>query len=1664
MPFNHQMTRLLFFILTLFAGAELSAQSSSGRDGLYLENVGQWSDEVLYRYGGSGSVVDVTGEGLNIYLESEKGAHALQWRVRQGGALSPIGRGDRADGPKTGLLTGRGYQPIRSYRMLDAGEILPCVDLHLLVQESTPKYELHLAPGADPNAIVIDYLGARDIVREESGYLRVETTVGMVMEDPPVAWQVGPHGREPVAVEFTVDEDRGVRFLTGPYDRTRPLVIDPALRFSTYLGGNSDDVGRAVVTAADGSIFVVGSSLSFDYPTTPGAFDRSRDSIGGSRDLFVSKFDQTGGRLLWSTWISASGSDDPIGGVKIAPDGNLLIAGVTTSRDYPVTPGVLQDSLTGKVDGFVTKLDSSGRQLIWSTYYGGEENDSVVAFDIDTQGRIVLGGFSRSTDLAFPAGSVQGSNAGGADLFLARLTSDGTSLVNGTWLGDVGDDITTDIVVGRGGETYLTGVTRSDLFPTTPDALSSTRSGGIDGVVLQLSFDLSRLDWSTYIGGTRDDRPEGIAIDTGRFVLITGKTASADFPDDVVGVDSGSWFVTSFRISDRAVEFSTTLSEDTVSGGVDAMFDRSGRPILTGTTSNGLFPTSANARRIGPRGGVDVALVRLSSNGRSIERAAVIGGSLDDRPARGTAQVGDNELLITGLTRSTDFPLGRFPYDPLRNVEVVSSATDAFLLGWQIDELPNLVGPILVSVDTLLCETSIRDTFYVYNDGEGSFTIFANQLRSSTGPFRLIEPADVTSLLVVPGDSVRYIIEYSDQGVGSGENEVLIFSTDSIGGRSPYVVPITGARVAPSIAASSTVVEYGPVPTCALDTITVQLRNNGRGAVNVRAPIFIPGTGAFRVAENVTFPLRIPQDEAREVPIIFDPMVTGTISDIARFTIQECRFSEIEVRLEGTGSSINVEGLPDSVDLGEIPACASGVDTVLTFVNSGPSRLRLTEVVGSRPEVVILSPTGANNVDPGDTVRAVLRLIPTDIGETVGSVSFRFMPCDSIITLPVRVARKEAGVPIPRVQQVDFGLLESCAPGSEFHDVPLVIDNPTSSLVDLEDPLLAIPFEIVGLGLPDQIEPNGRVSYRLRFRPSVEGVSRDTFRLVFRSGSCVDTIRVPLRGEYRHPRLEPVEDSIDLGLLGPCAIESVTTISYRNASSQPLTLRSLDLPADVELDQPGLPLSLDPGDTARLQLRVVPLRSGPFEFRVALLVGPCNDTVVIRLAGEAEGVVTAVDSRAIDFPPTLGCTPIVLQHDTVRLFWTGSSNDPVTVRSVRLRGDGTAGFTIENLAALTGSIVPEGGDLPIALSFGSSEYVDHIDTIEIVVDPCGDTILIPLTGSTRFPTFSVSGAAFGQVNVGDAPQQSLVIGNESGVPLEFSVRALPPPPYQADTNGLNLPRIVLPGEVLVIPVTFAPMTTGQFTDSLLLTLSEGCSYLRNIRLDGEGINPVLEAELCVRGTYLEPGRTGDTAIVEIQSDRTLQLPAPVDLSLTLRFDPTRVDVVDILGGTLEEVDITRGEARFTIFGLQRIPEDLPAVSLRLLAGEDLFTLVGLDSATVIGGSSFRPLLCDTSAVVSISMNCLVSGVSLGAFPSRILPPAPNPVGERLHLTFQQLEDAETRITIFDASGREVLRPVDTRLRGGRYTIEVDLSELSAGVYLVGLEAGSWFGTERFIKE
>lgn len=562
----------------------------------------------------------------------------------------------------------------------------------------------------------------------------------------------------------------------------------------------------------------------------------------------------------------------------------------------------------------------------------------------------------------------------------------------------------------------------------------------------------------------------------------------------------------------------------------------------------------------------------------------------------------------------------------------------------------------------------------------------------------------------------------------------------------------------------------------------------------------------------------------------------------------------------------------------------------------------------------------------------------------------------------------------------------------------------------------------------------------------------------FTVGGCADTLHVWLTGTHVIPELETDTERIDLGLLEGCVSSLDTAFVLHNPSARAITIEERLLTPGLALLSPALPQTIEPGDSLRIAVRFRPDRAGASTESIRLLTSPCSDTLEVEVTGTIEGVVVAADRDSLIFAPQLACDPPVFRHDTLSLSWSGVSGAPVAIRSVRLVGS-SGEIRLLDSTALVGAEIPAGGSLDVPLTFASSIVGEHRDTLEVVLAPCGDTLLIPLRGNIVLPDLIVGSGLFGNVSVGGSGSRVISITNNSPLPLELDVSALPGLPFEADLTGITFPLTLQPGELLTIPVTFMPKVEGGITDSLTLQLSNGCDYLRKIYLSGTGTGNDRRIEFCIRGLYSEPGHNGDTVEIRIEAEEQDISGSPVDLDFHVRFDPLRFQYVGPVNGTTRNVDERAGTAVIRGSGVERLPDDLPSVRLRLLAGAAPFALVGLDSVALVGGDGVEPLRCDTVAVVTIIDRCFISGISLGRFPNGIDKVAPNPADETVEITFQQLEDAVTTITLWDASGREVGRPLDSFMPGGRYSVRFGVADLPPGLYLFRIEAGTWSRTE-----
>ncbi len=300
-----------------------------------------------------------------------------------------------------------------------------------------------------------------------------------------------------------------------------------SLLWSTFLGGGDGDCGHALALDLSGNSVLTGGTASSNFPTTPGAYDRSYN--GGVVDAFVAELSSTGSSLLWSTFLGGESYDY---GYALALDlsGNSVLTGYTESSDFPATPGAYDTSFNGGDDVFIVKLSSSGSSLLWSTFLGGSSSEYGRALALDPSGNPVMTGFTYSSNFPTTPGAYDTSFNGAEDVFVAKLSSSGSSLLWSTFLGgsllESGDALALD----PSGNPVLTGSTHSSNFPTTPGAYDTSLNGSGDVFVTKLSSSGSSLLWSTFLGGESYDIGHALALDASENPVLTGYIQSSNFP------------------------------------------------------------------------------------------------------------------------------------------------------------------------------------------------------------------------------------------------------------------------------------------------------------------------------------------------------------------------------------------------------------------------------------------------------------------------------------------------------------------------------------------------------------------------------------------------------------------------------------------------------------------------------------------------------------------------------------------------------------------------------------------------------------------------------------------------------------------------------------------------------------------------------------------------------------------------------------------------------------------------------------------------------------------------------------------------------------------------------------------------------------------------------
>jgi RTX calcium-binding nonapeptide repeat (4 copies)/Beta-propeller repeat len=544
------------------------------------------------------------------------------------------------------------------------------------------EYDFRLQPGADPETIRMRFGGARALRVAGNGDLLISTRGGTMRQRAPVAYQAVNGERQPVDAAFSL-RGGSIGFRLGPYDASRPLVIDPVvLAYSTYLGGDGFDGAAGVTVDGSGAAYVVGSTSSSDFNLVNSIEGDSNDS-----DIFVSKLTPSGNALAYSTYLGGN-QFDQAGGIAVDPAGSAYITGTTNSTDFNIkNPLPLGGVLAGGLnqDVFVSKLTPQGNDLVYSTYLGGANNDVAHAIAVDPSGAAYVTGVATGDLADFPLVNQIQTNQPSNDAFVSKLVPAGTSLAYSTYLGGNGDEEASGIAVDPSGAAYVTGVTSSTTSAPNPFPLVNAFEGDpgdgqSDAFVSKLVPAGTSLAYSTFLGGDAFDLGSAIAVDGGGAAYVTGSTASTDFPSSgpiQANQPDTDAFVTKLLPTGNALGYSTYLGGDAIDMGQGIAVTPSGAAHVTGTTESTNFPTVSPLPGGTDHSGDDPFVSQLTSSGGGLGFSTLLGGSGDDTAA-GIAADPSGADYVVGLTSSTDFRT-------LGPIEGDSASSDAFI--------SNLAGP-----------------------------------------------------------------------------------------------------------------------------------------------------------------------------------------------------------------------------------------------------------------------------------------------------------------------------------------------------------------------------------------------------------------------------------------------------------------------------------------------------------------------------------------------------------------------------------------------------------------------------------------------------------------------------------------------------------------------------------------------------------------------------------------------------------------------------------------------------------------------------------------------------------------------------------------------------------------------------------------------------------
>ncbi len=695
----------------------------------FVENRGQWPDEVLFFARRAGVEATVTREALVFRpapaLQSEGSAapKPLVLRLPGDGASRRVEGLDPLPTRHSFFTGGRSASGALGYTRVALRDVQPGVDVVLRSEGGAFEYDLTLAPGASLNTFAVEVEGASRLELRDAQTMVLHTGAGEVEQRIRASWQGDE--RELVACRFRILDPAGNRqrfgFEAPERNDALALVVDPSLVYATYVGGVEKEILCDIAVDASGAVLLLAKSYG-SSPTTPGSF---QESEGGGHDGWVGRLSADGSTLEWGAFLGGANTEE-VEDMAIDSDETIVVVGRTWSADFPSTPGSFQPVKLGppatKSDVYISRIAPDGQSLVWSTFFGQVDHDDVFAVALYPNGDVLVSGSASVPGAPITPGAFDPVWANYKGM-LYRLSASGSDLVFSTYYpaGFLA------MVVDEGGEILAAGNGTVNAI-TTPGAFQETLPAGDlnSGYVARLGPNVSHVEWATYLGGSDSgEAPDTLSVDATGALYVQGDTSSADFPttpgafDKTYG-DTIAGYVTKLLPEGTGLVWSTYISSDCCLGGgstSDLVVDGAGNVTVSGNANESGWPTTPDALQlsyIGPFPSSDATLTKFDMLGSSLVYSSYLGNPTGHDGDVHVAGNPPGKTTVAFTTYGTGLPTTPGAYQPswAGNQDLAVMAFDLPLLPWRVlggglkgtKDVPNLagVGPLTAGSPTRL--------------------------------------------------------------------------------------------------------------------------------------------------------------------------------------------------------------------------------------------------------------------------------------------------------------------------------------------------------------------------------------------------------------------------------------------------------------------------------------------------------------------------------------------------------------------------------------------------------------------------------------------------------------------------------------------------------------------------------------------------------------------------------------------------------------------------------------------------------------------------------------------------------------------------------------------------------------------------------------------------